>query len=313
MAQFILPDRTRTKEMRYQMGYALADLAQEYPKSSPSTGTFEAQRASTSSSTCIRRKLVKCGIAEQNLHRDVRRAVPGGLHPLPVHVRCVQPAVPRPTVCDRRVQQPQRQGPRRLRRPVHWQGRGDAPERQGAWDPPACAAASRLSSQAATSRCARPCAWRSRRRDPSTSGSSAARSRRTRSTTATNSSWAPVSRCRTAARTSGSSRPGSCSTPPAWRPRSSVRRVRGPPRPPPEPQAVRSGSALRPGGAGLGAGHAGESLHERGTPFAGRGGARRTRHRRSRGRNWHRPGGLHPHRPRQRSALALPDVIGRRR
>lgn len=31
MAQFIIPERNSTKEMRYQMGYALADLAKEYP------------------------------------------------------------------------------------------------------------------------------------------------------------------------------------------------------------------------------------------------------------------------------------------
>ena len=31
MAQFTIPARNETKEMRYQMGYALADLANEYP------------------------------------------------------------------------------------------------------------------------------------------------------------------------------------------------------------------------------------------------------------------------------------------
>ena len=30
MAQFSIPKRDQTKEMRYQMGYALADLAGEY-------------------------------------------------------------------------------------------------------------------------------------------------------------------------------------------------------------------------------------------------------------------------------------------
>ena len=29
MAQFTIPDRNKTKEMRYQMGYALADMANE--------------------------------------------------------------------------------------------------------------------------------------------------------------------------------------------------------------------------------------------------------------------------------------------
>jgi transketolase len=67
MAQFILPDRDKTKEMRYQMGYALADLATENPK-------IFALDADLRSSTGIHifehfhpGKLVKSGIAEQNL------------------------------------------------------------------------------------------------------------------------------------------------------------------------------------------------------------------------------------------------------
>ena len=67
MAQFTLPDRTTTKEMRYQMGFALADLASEYPK-------ILALDADLRSSTGLHifehfhpAKLVKAGIAEQNL------------------------------------------------------------------------------------------------------------------------------------------------------------------------------------------------------------------------------------------------------
>lgn len=67
MAQFYLPDRATTKEMRYQMGYALADLAYEYPK-------IVALDADLRSSTGLHifehyhpAKLVKAGIAEQNL------------------------------------------------------------------------------------------------------------------------------------------------------------------------------------------------------------------------------------------------------
>jgi transketolase len=67
MAQFTLPDRDRTTEMRYQMGFALADLAYEYPK-------IVALDADLRSSTGLHifehfhpGKLVKSGIAEQNL------------------------------------------------------------------------------------------------------------------------------------------------------------------------------------------------------------------------------------------------------
>ena len=67
MAQFILPDRDKTREMRYQMGFALADLALEYPK-------ILALDADLRSSTGLHifehfhpAKLVKAGIAEQNM------------------------------------------------------------------------------------------------------------------------------------------------------------------------------------------------------------------------------------------------------
>ena len=67
MAQFTIPDRGETKEMRYQMGYALADLANEYDR-------MVALDADLRSSTGLHifdhfhpDKLVTCGIAEQNM------------------------------------------------------------------------------------------------------------------------------------------------------------------------------------------------------------------------------------------------------
>jgi len=67
MAQFIIPDRNSTKEMRYHMGYALSDLAHENDRivaldadlrSSTGLHIFELHHPS---------KLIKVGIAEQNL------------------------------------------------------------------------------------------------------------------------------------------------------------------------------------------------------------------------------------------------------
>jgi transketolase len=67
MAQFTIPARDETKEMRYQMGYALADLASEHPdilavdadlRSSSGLHIFEHFHPD---------KLVKVGIAEQNM------------------------------------------------------------------------------------------------------------------------------------------------------------------------------------------------------------------------------------------------------
>jgi transketolase len=67
MAQFTIPPRDGTTEMRFQMGYALADLAREYPRivavdadlrTSSGLHIFEHFHAD---------KLVKVGIAEQNL------------------------------------------------------------------------------------------------------------------------------------------------------------------------------------------------------------------------------------------------------
>ncbi|MBM3212355.1 transketolase family protein, partial [Candidatus Poribacteria bacterium] len=67
MAQFTIPERIKTKEMRYQMGYALSDLAEEYDN-------IVALDADLRSSTGLHifehfhpDKLIKCGIAEQNM------------------------------------------------------------------------------------------------------------------------------------------------------------------------------------------------------------------------------------------------------
>ena len=67
MAQFYLPDRNETKEMRYQMGFALADLAFENDR-------IVALDADLRSSTGLHifehyhpARLVKAGIAEQNM------------------------------------------------------------------------------------------------------------------------------------------------------------------------------------------------------------------------------------------------------
>ncbi len=67
MAQFIIPKRDETKEMRYQMGYALADLAYEYDR----IIAVDADLRSSSGLHIFEHfhpaKLVKVGIAEQNL------------------------------------------------------------------------------------------------------------------------------------------------------------------------------------------------------------------------------------------------------
>ena len=65
MAQFIIPDRNKTSEMRYQMGWALSDLAYEFHQ-------IRAIDADLRSSTGLHifehfhpEKLIKAGIAEQ--------------------------------------------------------------------------------------------------------------------------------------------------------------------------------------------------------------------------------------------------------
>ncbi len=67
MAQFTIPPREATQEMRYQMGYALADLAFEFPQIVALDGDLR-----TSSGLHIFEhfhpdKLLKAGIAEQNM------------------------------------------------------------------------------------------------------------------------------------------------------------------------------------------------------------------------------------------------------
>ncbi len=82
MAQFTLPDRT-TREMRYQMGFALADLAYEFPQ-------IVALDADLRSSTGLYifehfhpAKLVKTGIAEQNVVRMAAGLSREGYVPFP--------------------------------------------------------------------------------------------------------------------------------------------------------------------------------------------------------------------------------------
>ena len=67
MAQFTIPARNETKEMRYQMGYALADLAYEHEN----VLAVDADLRSSSGLHIFEHfhpdKLVKVGIAEQNM------------------------------------------------------------------------------------------------------------------------------------------------------------------------------------------------------------------------------------------------------
>ena len=67
MAQFTIPDRGKTKELRYHMGYALADLAFEFPD----IVALDADLRTSSGLHIFEHfhpdKLVKTGIAEQNM------------------------------------------------------------------------------------------------------------------------------------------------------------------------------------------------------------------------------------------------------
>ena len=67
MAQFEIPARDKTSEMRYQMGYALSDLAFEHPN----IVALDADLRSSSGLHIFDHfhpdKLIKCGIAEQNM------------------------------------------------------------------------------------------------------------------------------------------------------------------------------------------------------------------------------------------------------
>ncbi len=83
MAQFILPDRTVTREMRYHMGFCLADLAAEDER-------IIALDADLRSSTGLHifehsfpDRLIRCGIAEQNMIAMAAGLAQEGLVPFP--------------------------------------------------------------------------------------------------------------------------------------------------------------------------------------------------------------------------------------
>jgi transketolase len=67
MAQFIIPERTSTKEMRYQMGYALADLAKEYPDILAIDADLRTSSGLHIFEHFFPDRLIKSGIAEQNM------------------------------------------------------------------------------------------------------------------------------------------------------------------------------------------------------------------------------------------------------
>lgn len=67
MAQFTIPERDGNGEMRYQMGYALADLAREYPKIVALDGDLRSSSGLHIFEHHHPDKLIKAGIAEQNL------------------------------------------------------------------------------------------------------------------------------------------------------------------------------------------------------------------------------------------------------
>ena len=67
MAQFTIPARDQTTEMRFQMGYALADLAQEYPRILAVDADLRTSSGLHIFEHLHPDKLIKCGIAEQNL------------------------------------------------------------------------------------------------------------------------------------------------------------------------------------------------------------------------------------------------------
>ena len=131
MAQFYLPDRKVTKEMRYQLGYALSDLAYEHDK-------ILALDADLRSSTGLHifehyhpAKLVKVGIAEQNLIAVAAGLSQEGYIPFPCTFDAFSRRFMDQLVYHGRVQPAQRQDPWRVRRPLHWEIGRHAPERQG--------------------------------------------------------------------------------------------------------------------------------------------------------------------------------------
>jgi transketolase len=67
MAQFTIPDRNQTKEMRYQMGYALADLAHIHENIIAVDADLRSSSGLHIFEHFFPGKLVKVGIAEQNM------------------------------------------------------------------------------------------------------------------------------------------------------------------------------------------------------------------------------------------------------
>jgi transketolase len=67
MAQFTIPDRNKTSEMRYQMGYALSDLANENSRIVALDGDLRSSSGLHIFEHFHPDKLIKAGIAEQNM------------------------------------------------------------------------------------------------------------------------------------------------------------------------------------------------------------------------------------------------------
>lgn len=67
MAKFEIPDRTRTNEMRYQMGWALSDLAYENDRILALDGDLRSSTGLHIFEHFHPARLIKAGIAEQNL------------------------------------------------------------------------------------------------------------------------------------------------------------------------------------------------------------------------------------------------------
>ena len=129
MAQFTIPARDKTTEMRFQMGYALADLAAEHPR----IVAVDADLRTSSGLHIFEHfhpdKLVKVGIAEQNLMAISAGLSQEGYIPFPCTFDAFCRRLHGPALCHGGLRESEREGARRLRRPVHRQGRGDPPER----------------------------------------------------------------------------------------------------------------------------------------------------------------------------------------
>ena len=190
MAQFILPDRTTTREMRYHMGFCLADLARENDR-------IVALDADLRSSTGLHifehffpDRLVKCGIAEQNMAAMAAGFAQEGYIPFP----CTFDSFSRRFMDQLYVSVAY--GNLNVKFLGAYaglftgQGRRHAPERQGAFLPPARAEPAGDRARAASSSWSRPCAAPPRRPGRSTCASCAARSSATVCPRATGSSSA---------------------------------------------------------------------------------------------------------------------------